>query len=117
MTSQWVTSRDQRWWGRDAEQFRPTRWLDADGRFDPAAPGHPRMAYHPFGAGSRICIGEDFAWLEATLLLSSLARRYRIAADPAFPGVSPAITLRPGGPVPAGVHRRAAIAVKSKSVA
>jgi cytochrome P450 len=107
ITSQWVTSRDQRWWGRDAQQFRPTRWLDADGRFDPAAPGHPRMAYHPFGAGSRICIGEDFAWLEATLLLSSLARRYRITADPAFPGVSPAITLRPGGPVPAQISRRA----------
>ena len=106
MTSPWVTSRDQRWWGRDAEQFRPRRWLDADGRFDPAAPGQPRMAYHPFGAGSRICIGEDFAWLEATLLLSSLARRYRIEADPAFPGVSPAITLRPGGPVPARVFLR-----------
>jgi len=66
------------------------------------------MAYHPFGAGSRICIGEDFAWLEATLLLSSLSRRYRIQADPGFPGVSPAITLRPGGPVPALVTRRPA---------
>jgi cytochrome P450 len=106
MTSPWMASRDQRWWGRDAEQFRPERWLDAQGHFDPGAPGHPRMAYHPFGAGTRICIGEDFAWLEGTLLLSSLARRYRIEADPAFPGVSPAITLRPGGPVPALVHRR-----------
>jgi cytochrome P450 len=108
MTSQWVTSRDQRWWGSDAAQFRPQRWLDAAGSFDAAAPGHPRMAYHPFGAGSRICIGEDFAWLEATLVLSSLTRRYRIAAAPPFPGVSPAITLRPGGPVPAIVRRRTA---------
>ncbi len=106
ITSQWVASRDPRWWGRDAQQFRPERWLAAGGRFDLTAPGHPRMAYHPFGAGSRICIGEDFAWLEATLVISSLARRYRIEADPAFPGVSPAITLRPGGPVPAVVHRR-----------
>jgi cytochrome P450 len=106
MTSQWVTSRDQRWWGRDAAQFRPQRWLDAEGRFDAAAPGQPRMAYAPFGAGTRICIGEDFAWLEATLVLSSLARRYRIDAAPAFPGVSPAITLRPGGPVRAIVRRR-----------
>jgi cytochrome P450 len=111
MTSQWVTSRDQRWWGRDAQQFRPARWLTADGTFDLAAPGQPRMAYHPFGAGSRICIGEDFAWLEATLLLSSLAQRYRIEADPAFPGVSPAITLRPAGPVPAVVHRRVSTSV------
>ena len=86
--------RDPRSWS-EADQFRPQRWLDATGRFDEAAPDQPRGAYLPFGAGARICIGAQFAWMEATLVLASLAARFRPEIEAGYhPGYAPAVTLR-----------------------
>ena len=82
--------------GPDAARFRPDRWINADGGFDPTAPGQPRGAYMPFGAGSRICIGESFAWAEAVLVLATLARRWAPATEPGQQvGTWAAVTLRP----------------------
>ncbi len=71
-------------------------------RFDPERflpekkPSRPRFAYFPFGGGSRQCIGESFAWMEAILILATLAQRWRLRL---LPGqrleVQPKITLRP----------------------
>jgi cytochrome P450 len=95
--------RDPRWWA-EPERFRPDRWLrrtpgTAD-RFDPKAPGQPRGAYLPFGAGPRMCIGEQFAWSEAAIMLAELGRTWRIHVQdaPLAPGRS-SMTLRPIGPV------------------
>ena len=66
------------------------------GGFDPTAPGQPRGAYLPFGAGNRICIGESFAWAEAVLILATLARRWAPATEPGQRvGTWAAVTLRP----------------------
>lgn len=106
LVSQWVLHRDPRWWGPDVLDFRPQRWLTDQG-FDPRAPGQPHRAYVPFGAGRRVCVGEQFAWTEATLVLACLARTW--APTLATPGpvpVDPAITLRPRGPVPMRLQAR-----------
>ena len=96
--------RDERSWGADAAQFRPSRWLREDGSFDETAPGQPRGAYLPFGAGSRMCIGAGFAVMEAVLLLARMARDWRVEFEPGFqPRPRPAVTLRPG-PMPATLH-------------
>ncbi|HEU4698300.1 MAG TPA: cytochrome P450 [Gemmatimonadales bacterium] len=89
LMSQWLTQRDARWWP-DPERFDPERWREE-------APGaRPRFAYYPFGAGPRICIGEQFAWMEATLVLATLARRWRLRLAPdAQVALLPSITLRP----------------------
>jgi cytochrome P450 len=93
--------RDERSWGPDAAQFRPSRWLEPDGSFDEGAPGQPRGAYLPFGAGSRMCIGAGFAIMGAVLLLARLAEDWRVEFEPGFvPRTRPAVTLRPG-PMPA----------------
>ena len=95
-TSQWVLHGDPRWWGADADVFRPERWLDAGGRFDEAAPGQPRGAYLPFGAGRRVCVGEHFAWTEAVLVLAELARCWTPAATVQTRHTArAAVTLRP----------------------
>jgi cytochrome P450 len=100
LVSQWVLHRDRRFWPEPLA-FKPERWLDASGAFDGEAPGQPRYAYFPFGAGSRICVGESFAWTEATVLLATLARRWRPRlADGYELRLRPAITLRPAGPLP-----------------
>jgi len=96
LMSPWVIHRDARYWGADVEQYRPDRWINADGEFDPTATGAPRGAYFPFGAGSRICIGENFAWNEAILVLATLARRWAPVTEPHQEiGIWAAVTLRP----------------------
>jgi cytochrome P450 len=94
LTSPWLVHRDARWWP-DPLRFDPGRWAAED-------PARPRFAYFPFGGGSRICIGEQFAWTEATLVLAALARRWAVRPEPGRPPVRAqgAVTLRPA----AGVH-------------
>jgi cytochrome P450 len=88
IASQWVTHRDSRFFP-DPEAFTPERWLDA-------AVSRPRFAFFPFGAGSRICIGERFAWMEGTLLLALLGQKWRFRRATAAPVIpEPLITLRP----------------------
>jgi cytochrome P450 len=94
MMSQWVTHRDARWWP-DPLAFKPERWLGA-----PPA-GRPRLAYFPFGSGPRACIGESFAWLEAGLILATLARDWRMEyLLPGEPRLHGTITLRPQHAMP-----------------
>jgi cytochrome P450 len=83
----WILHRDPRQFESPGE-FRPERWLDGlAGRL-------PRGAYLPFGAGPRLCIGQSFALMEATLILASVARRFRVDLDPdrvvtPFPSITP----------------------------
>jgi cytochrome P450 len=80
--------RDARWY-RDPEQFRIDRWLGEE------AKTIPKLAWIPFGAGPRVCIGEGFARMEMSLLLATLLRRLRFetVGDPPTP--RPAFLLRP----------------------
>lgn len=101
LTSQWVTHRDPRWWP-DPERFDPDRWRDGAAGSD-----RPRWSYFPFGGGPRSCIGEAFAWMEAVLVLASIARRWRVeAVGERHPPLQPTITLRPKGPLKVRVVRR-----------
>ncbi len=100
LAPQFIVHRDPRWWP-EPEKFRPERWLDAA-----ATAARPKMAYFPFGAGTRICVGEQFAWMEAMLVLATLARRWRIRVDGADPELEPIITLRPKGGLSARLERR-----------
>jgi cytochrome P450 len=104
--SPFALHRDERSWGPDAGRFRHTRWLREDGTFDEGAPGQPRGAYLPFGAGSRMCIGAGFAVMEAVLLLARLASEWRVEFSPGFePTPRPAVTYRPGA-MPAVLRAR-----------
>lgn len=52
-------------------------------RFDAKHAEHrPRFTYLPFGGGPRLCIGQPFALAEATLLLATIAQRYRLRLAP-----------------------------------
>ncbi len=109
--SQWVVHRDPRWWS-NPKTFDPNRWaksessvpstfapgatVDKSAALGSAEPSRPRYSYFPFGGGSRICIGESFAWTEAILLLATIAQRWRFVAQ-STPTPEPRITLRPLG--------------------
>ncbi len=88
----WVMHRDQRFFAQP-ELFRPERWLPA--------PVLPRGVYMPFGAGPRVCIGNHFAIAEAMLALAVFLQSgsFQLTRGPLLK-LTPAITLRPSGPVP-----------------
>jgi cytochrome P450 len=88
LISPWVLHRDGRWWD-EPEAFRPERWADGQ----PAR--SPKYAYVPFGGGPRQCIGNQFALLEAVLVLATVGQRYRFTMVSGHPVVpSPVFTLR-----------------------
>lgn len=101
LVSPWVTQRDPRWWS-DPLRFDPDRWLAP--RSEPSHKG----AYFPFGAGTRICIGEQFAWTEGILLLATIVRHWRLTLTVPAEAVRPqaAVTLRPSPGVPVVCSRR-----------
>ena len=101
-----------------AGTHRASRYFTEPNRFDPdrftpaAEKALPRQAYMPFGAGSRVCIGNHFALMEGQLVLAALAQRLRFDPLPGARSVhtESLVTLRPRGGLPMRVHRRAASA-------
>lgn len=94
--------RDARWYP-EPMHFNPDRFLPG------AVATRPRHAYFPFGAGSRICIGENFAWMEAVLVLASVIRKWRLGFNGLVPTglpLSAQISLRPRDPVVISVTKR-----------
>ncbi|MFM1652162.1 cytochrome P450 [Brevibacillus sp. B_LB10_24] len=57
----------------------------------------PQFAFFPFGGGPRICIGNNFALMEAALVIATVAQRFQLRLAPDHPPVEtePLVTLRP----------------------
>ncbi len=78
-----------------------TLWNDP-GRFDPDrfspenSAGRDRFAWLPFGGGPRICIGAALAMTEASLILATIAQRFRLGfVEDQQITLKARITLRP----------------------
>lgn len=69
MLSPYFTHRHPAFWS-EPERFDPDRWSK-----EREASQHSHQ-YHPFAAGPRICIGNNFSLLESHLLLAVLAQRF-----------------------------------------
>ena len=67
-------------------------------RFQPdLASTRSRFAYIPFGGGPRVCIGQNFALMEAQLCLAMLVQRFRLELVPGHKvEPRPMISLRAG---------------------
>lgn len=55
--------------GPDAEEFRPERWMDGQLR--------PRWEYLPFNGGPRICVGQRYALTEVGYVLVRMAQEFK----------------------------------------
>jgi cytochrome P450 len=108
--SQYIVQRDPKYFP-DPLKFRPERFTAE------AKAQRPKFAYFPFGGGGRQCIGESFAWMEAVLVLATLAQqwRLRIAKDQQI-ALQPKITLRPKFGIQALPVTRKAISRSTKKL-
>ncbi|KAJ7755349.1 cytochrome P450 [Mycena maculata] len=62
-------------WGEDAEEFKPTRWLDGNVPASGASMG-PYSNLLAFLGGSRTCIGWRFSLAEMQIIVSELVRKF-----------------------------------------
>jgi cytochrome P450 len=97
--SPYATHRHPDFWEQpevfDPERFTPER-----------VAARPHYAHFPFGGGPRLCIGSNFAVMEAQLILATVASRYQLRLMPEHPVVPEAkITLRPRYGMPMTVQR------------
>lgn len=81
--------RDGNYWDNPTD-FLPSRFSKQFGDKD-----KPK-AYYPFGAGPRLCIGNNFAMAEMALFLQAMVHRFEITPTGAVPELRPLVTLRPG---------------------
>ena len=96
----YLTHRDPDVWS-NPDGFDPTRFL-GDGH----SGGPQRCNFIPFTAGRRICLGNTFAIIEATLLASMIARRYVLDLAEGPREAEPTLTLRPRGGLPMRLRHR-----------
>jgi cytochrome P450 len=90
LMSQLLVHRSARFYP-DPQCFDPDRWIGVQ---------PPQFAYFPFGGGARRCIGEQFALVEMTLALATIAHRYEFELDPSTVAeMLPIVTLRPKHPI------------------
>ena len=67
-------------WGKDCAEFRPERWLSADGaRFEPAKDAYRFVA---FNGGPRTCLGKDLAYLQMKSIASAVLLRHSVELVP-----------------------------------
>jgi cytochrome P450 len=75
MIAPWLLHRHVKLWENpsvfDPERFSAER-----------SAGRARFSYLPFGGGKRICIGAAFSLAEASILLATLAQRYKLRLAP-----------------------------------
>lgn len=72
---------------KNPEAFIPERFLDENIKFS--------KIYYPFGAGPRMCIGNNFAMYEMILAIVSLVEQFEIVEKKTPIQIKPLITLKP----------------------
>lgn len=72
---------------KDPEAFIPERFLEENIKFS--------KNYYPFGAGPRMCIGNNFAMYEMILAIIALVEQFEIIEKKAPIQIKPLITLKP----------------------
>ena len=109
--STWNLHRSEELWGENSEVFDPTRWerdytnenIEGWQGYNSSKIGgglYPNeitsdFAFLPFGGGARKCIGDQFAMMEATVVMAMLLKRFEFT----FVGAAEDVGMRTGATI------------------
>lgn len=62
-------------WGEDAKEFRPQRFSNA---------AKTQSSFIPFSSGPRVCIGQNFAMIEAKMAMAMVLQRFSFELSPSY---------------------------------
>ncbi|PAN38934.1 hypothetical protein GQ55_7G200000 [Panicum hallii var. hallii] len=75
LVNAWAIGRDPRYWGEDAEEFVPERFLDGGSAAGVGFKGND-FQFLPFGTGRRQCPGMNFGMAAVEVMLATLVHRF-----------------------------------------